>query len=175
MSEIVHQPWVIGDQIQRHTTPLIAWSIRPKCEQASAIVETIAPGAGQRHGRWAIGPGFPPYHRCFRCPRPRGNRHASPNFANDPHDVLVERDRVTAIFNLWGDRGALAASASVNGRFRASLRCNTSLALLWQIYSRRCSLQIHFRQCGHRCGGSAAKSSRMGGARRAKLAEAGAR
>ena len=29
-----------------------------------------------------------------------------------------------------------------------------ALALLWQIYSRRCSLQIHFRQCGHRCGGS---------------------
>ena len=26
--------------------------------------------------------------------------------------------------------------------------------ILWQIYSRRCSLQIHFRQCGHRCGGS---------------------
>src|SRR6266567_3579179 len=35
------------------------------------------------------------------------------------------------------------------------------LALLWQIYSRRGSLQIHFRQCGHRCGGSRAKSSRM--------------
>jgi hypothetical protein len=35
------------------------------------------------------------------------------------------------------------------------------LALLWQIYSRRCSLQIHFRQCGHRCGGSRAMSSRM--------------
>ncbi len=33
------------------------------------------------------------------------------------------------------------------------------LTLLWQIYSRRCSLQIHFRQCGHRCGGSRAKSS----------------
>ena len=28
-----------------------------------------------------------------------------------------------------------------------------SLALLWQIYSRCCSLQIHFRQYGHRCGG----------------------
>jgi hypothetical protein len=27
-----------------------------------------------------------------------------------------------------------------------------SLALLWQIYSRRCSLQIHFRQCEHRSG-----------------------
>jgi hypothetical protein len=37
----------------------------------------------------------------------------------------------------------------------------SSLALLWQIYSRRCSLQIHFRQCGHRCGGSRAKSSMM--------------
>jgi len=36
-----------------------------------------------------------------------------------------------------------------------------ALALLWQIYSRRCSLQIHFRQCGHRCGGGRAMSSRM--------------
>src|SRR5262245_35640112 len=35
------------------------------------------------------------------------------------------------------------------------------LALLWQIHSRRCSLQIHFRQCGHRRGGSRAMSSRM--------------
>jgi len=35
------------------------------------------------------------------------------------------------------------------------------LALLWQIYSCRCSLQIHFRQCGHRRGGSRATSSRM--------------
>jgi len=35
------------------------------------------------------------------------------------------------------------------------------LALLWQIYSGCRSLQIHFRQCGHRCGGSRAKSSRM--------------
>jgi len=36
-----------------------------------------------------------------------------------------------------------------------------ALALLWQIYSCRRSLQIHFRQCGHRRGGSRAKSSRM--------------
>jgi hypothetical protein len=35
------------------------------------------------------------------------------------------------------------------------------LALLWQIYSRCLSLQIHFLQCGHRCGGSWAMSSRM--------------
>jgi tripartite-type tricarboxylate transporter receptor subunit TctC len=35
------------------------------------------------------------------------------------------------------------------------------LALLWQIYSRLRALQIHFRQCGHRCGGGRAISSRM--------------
>jgi Aspartyl protease len=29
-----------------------------------------------------------------------------------------------------------------------------SLTLLWQIYSRRFLLPIHFRQCGHRFGGS---------------------
>ena len=28
------------------------------------------------------------------------------------------------------------------------------LALLWQIYSRRFSMPIHFRQCGHRFDGS---------------------
>ena len=36
-----------------------------------------------------------------------------------------------------------------------------ALAVLWQIYSRRRSLQIRFRQCRHRCGGSRAKSARM--------------
>src|SRR5205809_468127 len=35
------------------------------------------------------------------------------------------------------------------------------LALFWQIYSRRCSLQIHFRQCGHWCSGGRMMSSRM--------------
>ena len=35
------------------------------------------------------------------------------------------------------------------------------LALLWQIYSRRCPLQIHFRQCGHRCDGDRAISAMM--------------
>jgi hypothetical protein len=35
------------------------------------------------------------------------------------------------------------------------------LALLWQIYSCRSSLQIHLRQCGHRCFGGSAISSRM--------------
>src|ERR1700746_4052849 len=37
-----------------------------------------------------------------------------------------------------------------------------ALALLWQIYSRCFSLQIHFLQRGHRCGGGRAMSSRMG-------------
>ena len=32
-------------------------------------------------------------------------------------------------------------------------RVQEDLALLWQIYSRCSVLQIHFRQCGHRCGG----------------------
>jgi hypothetical protein len=35
------------------------------------------------------------------------------------------------------------------------------LALLWQIYSRCPSLQIHFRQCGQRSFGGRAISSRM--------------
>ena len=44
---------------------------------------------------------------------------------------------------------------------RASTNWRCARALLWQIYSGRRSLQIHFRQCGHRCGGSRANSSRM--------------
>ena len=40
---------------------------------------------------------------------------------------------------------AALASPVIKARF-------ADLALLWQIYSRRCPLQIHFRQCGHRCG-----------------------
>jgi hypothetical protein len=42
----------------------------------------------------------------------------------------------------------------ITGYFGADLRngeVEPSLALLWQIYSRRCLPQIHFRQCGHRC------------------------
>jgi DDE superfamily endonuclease len=35
------------------------------------------------------------------------------------------------------------------------------LALFWEIYSRRCSLQIHFRQCGHWCGVGRMMSSRI--------------
>jgi len=45
-------------------------------------------------------------------------------------------------------------------RFHQATR-HQRLALLWQIYSPRRSLQIHFLQCGHRCGGSRAMSSRM--------------
>jgi hypothetical protein len=37
---------------------------------------------------------------------------------------------------------------------RRSLRGYRRLALLWQIYSRRFSIPIHFRQCGHRFDGS---------------------
>src|SRR6266566_7927575 len=49
---------------------------------------------------------------------------------------------------------------------RATLRgwinlSGVALALLWQIYSRCFSLQIHFLQRGHRCGGGRAMSSRM--------------
>ena len=36
-----------------------------------------------------------------------------------------------------------------------------ALALLWQIYSRCFSLQIHFLQCGHLSGGNRAMSSMM--------------
>jgi hypothetical protein len=46
------------------------------------------------------------------------------------------------------------------GPLKSAIATST-LALPWQIYSRCCSLQIHFRQYGHRRGGSRAMSSRM--------------
>src|SRR5262245_56811439 len=44
---------------------------------------------------------------------------------------------------------------------QAMIVCRHGLALLWQIYSRRCWSPIHFWQCGHRCGGGRAMSSRI--------------
>jgi uncharacterized membrane protein YccC len=55
----------------------------------------------------------------------------------------------------------LTAYAAQNAAAFGAGVCVLGLALLWQIYSRRCSLQIHFRQCGHRCFGGSAISSRM--------------
>jgi hypothetical protein len=52
------------------------------------------------------------------------------------------------------------------GEARSAPMSAQGLALLWQIYSRCRSLQIDFRQCGHRCGGSRAKRSRMACSRR---------
>jgi hypothetical protein len=56
------------------------------------------------------------------------------------------------------DMGELGA------RLRASIL--SGLAIAWSVaaqdaLTRRRSLQIHFRQCGHRCGGCRANSSRM--------------
>jgi len=47
------------------------------------------------------------------------------------------------------------------GEYKNLLTDRVVLALLWQIYSCRRSLYIHFRQYGHRCGGGRAKSARM--------------
>ena len=60
-------------------------------------------------------------------------------------------------------RSAKAAAGLTDWRTRASRRTYVmkTLALLWQIYLGRRSLQIHFRQCGHRCGGGRAMSSRI--------------
>ena len=78
--------------------------------------------------------------------------------AKDRLDVMVlpEQAKVARPFSLdW--------SSVHHGGRRCVVRRprGERLALLWQIYSGRRSLQIHFRQCGHRCGGSRAKSSRM--------------
>ncbi len=67
-----------------------------------------------------------------------------------PH-ILGELDRVN---DLYFDRvSQIKMETWSQGR--------VALALLWQIYSYRCSLQIHSRQCGHCCGGGRAMSSSM--------------
>jgi putative tryptophan/tyrosine transport system substrate-binding protein len=59
------------------------------------------------------------------------------------------------------ERGYVQTLAQPGANVTGMFYRQQELALLWQIYSRRCSLQIHFRQCGHRCGGSRAMSSRI--------------
>jgi TPR repeat protein len=78
--------------------------------------------------------------------RPEGTASADRLFASD---VSGEPDLSSAL--KWARRAAEAGSA----------KGQAVLALLWQIYSRRFALQIHFRQCGHRCGGGRAMSSRI--------------
>ena len=90
-----------------------------------------------------------------------------------PHDpnLYARRNIVERFFCRMKDMRRLATrfeKTATNFRsmlylFAARCWCNWvhTLALLWQIYSRRRALQIHFRQCGHRCGGSRAMSSRM--------------
>jgi hypothetical protein len=60
---------------------------------------------------------------------------------------LPDRMRVDA------DSG-IGVSARTVGDLRKATIWLENLALLWQIYSRRFLLPIHFRQCGHRFGGS---------------------
>jgi hypothetical protein len=53
------------------------------------------------------------------------------------------------------------SARELGGNFHDLVENRLELALFWQIYPRRCSLQIHFRQCGHRRGASRAMSSSM--------------
>ena len=66
-----------------------------------------------------------------------------------------------AIFDEVRDCRAGDRSIPLAFRHAADQIRDEGLALLWQIYSRRCLLQIHFWQCGQRCFGGWAISSRM--------------
>ena len=63
----------------------------------------------------------------------------------------------------WSPSPLLDITTTATGLlcWRDSHPLEWQLALLWQIYLRRSALRIHSRQCGHRCGGGRAKSSRM--------------
>ena len=71
-----------------------------------------------------------------------GGAAAWPLAASAQPSVRVRR--IGIFMNLASDD---AEGQSRNAAFLQGLQ---ELALLWQIYSRRGSLQIHFRQCGHR-------------------------
>src|SRR5437660_2586398 len=71
------------------------------------------------------------------------------------------RSRLPAIAGAYGGPLHSASRALARLPHRRIWRWPQRLALLWQIYSRCFSLQIHFLQRGHRCGGGRAMSSRM--------------
>ena len=67
---------------------------------------------------------------------------------------------MTSVHDSDGDARFRAANRGI-ARQRASKFMSTRPSTTLADYSGRRSLQIRFRQCGHRCGGSRAKSSRM--------------
>src|SRR5215467_99820 len=71
--------------------------------------------------------------------------------------------RKSVAFSAGGDGGRRSPEHPAQHRPRLRRRdlWVRALALLWQIYSRCFSLQIHFLQRGHRRGGGRAMSSRM--------------
>ena len=81
-------------------------------------------------------------------------------------DTVLEVNRdVTEIKALAGAHAALVRDLSAAPvKFEAIFNQSGVFAGIvhyWQIYSRRCLLQIHFLQCGYRCFGGGAISSRM--------------
>src|SRR4029077_13152417 len=63
----------------------------------------------------------------------------------------------------WRTSRAQDRTATQSQRYFRNGVAKTSfkLALLWQIYSRRFSVPIHFRQCGHRFDGSRVMTATM--------------
>ena len=76
----------------------------------------------------------------------------------EPSAVVLGSATTEAPMKKPAQYAATASKAMTRARRCAAVGV---LALLWQIYLRCCSLQIHFLQYGHRCGGSRAISSRI--------------
>ena len=69
-----------------------------------------------------------------------------------PYRLVPIRSETNGTRYSWGDHSFLiGCTVLISG---ALPTCAAGLALLWQIYSRRFSMPIHFRQCGHRFDGS---------------------
>jgi hypothetical protein len=67
--------------------------------------------------------------------------------------------RITLFRHCRSPRHFFHAVLGRSNFFNTSDNRDKCLALLWQISSRRSALQIHFTQCGHRCGSGRAISS----------------
>jgi hypothetical protein len=111
------------------------------------------------HGLWAVIPAVVMIQTSIG-----GSLKATAEYTIGTIAGAVYAGAVAAVLFRANRPAQLPAAASLSRAavsFRHIRAIGLALALLWQIYSCRRSLHIHFRQYGHRCGGGRAKSARM--------------